>query len=90
MARSSRPTRSQRLKVIPLAQGRVLEVGIGTGLNLAHYNKARVQHITGLDIATQLGATDHRQRRAIFYRTRRIIAFQFHQQSIVGHTRQAL
>ncbi len=38
-----------RQRVVPLAHGRVLEVGIGTGLNLAHYDKARVQHITGLD-----------------------------------------
>jgi len=28
--------RRQRQKVVPLARGRVLEVGIGTGLNLAH------------------------------------------------------
>ena len=34
LACGTRPTRKQRLKVIPLAQGRVLEVGIGTGLNM--------------------------------------------------------
>ena len=40
-----------RQKVVPLAQGRVLEVGIGTGLNMRYYDKARVTHITGLDQA---------------------------------------
>ncbi len=39
----------QRHRVIPLAQGQVLEVGIGTGLNLAHYNRAKVTKVVGLD-----------------------------------------
>jgi ubiquinone/menaquinone biosynthesis C-methylase UbiE len=43
-----------RDRVVPLASGRVLEVGIGTGLNMRHYDKARVTHITGLDPALQL------------------------------------
>ena len=43
-----------RQLVVPLAQGRVLEVGIGTGLNMRHYDKSRVTHITGLDPALQM------------------------------------
>ena len=39
----------QREKVIPLATGRVLEVGIGSGLNLALYKPGKVKHIWGLD-----------------------------------------
>jgi ubiquinone/menaquinone biosynthesis C-methylase UbiE len=39
----------QRHRVIPLAQGQVLEVGIGTGLNLEHYNRAKVTKVVGLD-----------------------------------------
>jgi ubiquinone/menaquinone biosynthesis C-methylase UbiE len=46
----------QRRLVVPLAQGRVLEVGIGTGLNMRWYDKTRVTHITGLDPALQLHA----------------------------------
>ncbi|MBD3892538.1 class I SAM-dependent methyltransferase [Hydrogenophaga sp.] len=38
-----------RAQVVPLAHGRVLEVGIGTGLNLPHYDRSRVQRITGID-----------------------------------------
>lgn len=44
-----RPVRRQRQKVVPLAQGRVLEIGFGTGLNLEHYDKARITTIVGLD-----------------------------------------
>ncbi|WP_296447723.1 class I SAM-dependent methyltransferase [Rhodoferax sp. UBA5149] len=44
----------QRQLVVPLAQGRVLEVGIGTGLNMRYYNKTRVTKITALDPALEL------------------------------------
>ena len=43
-----------RQLVVPKAEGRVLEVGIGTGLNIRHYDKQRVTHITGLDPALQM------------------------------------
>jgi len=43
-----------RQLVVPQAEGRVLEVGIGTGLNLRYYDKSRVSHITGLDPSLQL------------------------------------
>lgn len=48
------PIRRQREKVVPLAAGRVLEVGIGTGLNAPHYDKSRVGKITGLDPALRM------------------------------------
>ena len=43
-----------RQRVVPQAVGRVLEVGIGTGLNMRHYNQQRVTHITGLDPALHM------------------------------------
>lgn len=49
-----KPVRRQRRKVVPLARGRVLEIGIGTGLNLPHYNRAKVESITGLDPGLQM------------------------------------
>jgi ubiquinone/menaquinone biosynthesis C-methylase UbiE len=49
-----KPVRRQRRKVVPLARGRVLEVGIGTGLNLEHYDKAQIDQVVGLDPAMQM------------------------------------
>ncbi len=46
--------RQQRGKLIPRARGRVLEIGIGTGLNLAHYDQARVTEVVGVDPAAQM------------------------------------
>lgn len=54
LACGSRLIRRQREKVVPRAQGRVLEVGIGTGLNLAHYDKAKVAKIVALDPALSM------------------------------------
>ena len=53
----------QREKVVPLATGKVLEIGIGSGLNLPYYRTDRVQHIWGLDPSRELwalAATDRR------------------------------
>ena len=43
------PVWYQRHKIVPLAKGCILEIGIGTGLNLEHYNKANIEKIVGLD-----------------------------------------
>lgn len=48
------PIRRQRAQLVPLAHGRVLEIGIGTGLNMPHYDKARVHKIVGVDPALRM------------------------------------
>ena len=50
----SKPVQRQRQKVVPLAEGRVLEVGIGSGLNLPYYDPARVERVIGLDPAEEM------------------------------------
>ncbi|MGB5949584.1 MAG: class I SAM-dependent methyltransferase [Parvibaculum sp.] len=45
----TKPIRYQRKKVVPLAEGTVLEIGIGTGFNLPYYDPARVKKVIGLD-----------------------------------------
>ena len=45
----TKPINRQREKVVPQASGTVLEIGIGTGLNLPHYDGSRVDKLYGLD-----------------------------------------
>ena len=53
---SAKQVRRQREKIVPLAEGRVLEVGIGSGLNLPLYTAGKVQHLWGLDPSKDLWA----------------------------------
>jgi SAM-dependent methyltransferase len=53
---SAPPMMKQRAKVVPSAQGRVLELGIGMGLNLALYDPDKVTSVTGVDPAAELRA----------------------------------
>ena len=39
----------QRAYLVPQACGRVLEIGIGTGRNLRHYDASRIETLLGLD-----------------------------------------
>ena len=51
---SMKPVMEQREKVVPLAEGQVLEVGIGTGLNLPYYDATKVERVIGLDPAEEM------------------------------------
>jgi len=53
---SSSPIMRQRAKVVPQAAGRVLELGVGLGLNLGFYDPAKVTGVTGVDPAAELRA----------------------------------
>jgi len=50
----SKPSMRQRRKLIPKAAGRVLEIGIGSGLNLAFYDPKRVKEVVGIDPSDEL------------------------------------
>lgn len=54
LACSVRPVQRQREKIVPRAHGQVLEVGIGTGLNLFYYDPIKVEKIWGLDPALEM------------------------------------
>jgi len=43
------PMTQQRAKVVPQAQGVILELGVGSGHNFRHYTTDRVKHIIGVD-----------------------------------------
>jgi len=48
------PAMKQRQKVVPLAVGDVLEIGIGSGLNIPYYDSDRVRHLWGLDPSPEM------------------------------------
>lgn len=49
LACGTKPIARQREKVIPQARGEVVEIGIGSGLNLPYYDGAKVSRVTGID-----------------------------------------
>ena len=51
---AAKPIMKQREKVVPLASGKVLELGMGGGLNLAFYDPAKVESVAGVDPSAEL------------------------------------
>lgn len=45
-----------RSQIVPLAHGRVLEIGIGSGLNLGFYDAQRVEVVVGVDPSAEMQA----------------------------------
>lgn len=54
LACRAKPNMRQRQKLLPLARGRVLEVGIGSGLNLPFYDPGNVTEVLGLDPSPEM------------------------------------
>lgn len=46
---STKPISKQRLKVVPRASGKVLEIGFGAGQNLPFYDEAKVEKLYALE-----------------------------------------
>jgi ubiquinone/menaquinone biosynthesis C-methylase UbiE len=49
VACGGKPVSKQRQKIVPQAQGRVLEIGMGSGLNIPFYNPDKVEMVWGLE-----------------------------------------
>jgi ubiquinone/menaquinone biosynthesis C-methylase UbiE len=49
-----KPNMRQREKVVPLARGEVLEIGMGSGLNLSFYDPGRVTKLWGLEPSEEM------------------------------------
>jgi len=49
-----KPNMRQREKIVPLAKGRVLEIGVGSGLNLPFYDASKIEHLWALDPSAEL------------------------------------
>ncbi|MDA8868116.1 class I SAM-dependent methyltransferase [Gammaproteobacteria bacterium] len=50
----SKPINYQRQKVVPLAKGKVLDIGIGSGLNIPFYNSDKTDKVIGIDPSHEL------------------------------------
>ena len=51
---SAKPNMRQREKVVPLASGEVLEIGVGSGLNFSFYDPSRVTKLWGLEPSAEM------------------------------------
>jgi SAM-dependent methyltransferase len=51
LACGANPISRQRQKIVPLAEGAVLELGFGAGLNLPHYDRSKVTRLFALEPA---------------------------------------
>ena len=49
LACSTKPARKQREKIVHLAEGDVLEIGFGSGLNLPYFDRGKIRRIFGLE-----------------------------------------
>ena len=49
MLGNPKPIREVRQRILPLAEGRVLEIGVGPGVNFVHYDPAKVNKVYALE-----------------------------------------
>jgi len=49
LACGTKPILKQREKIVPQAEGRILEIGMGSGINISYYNPEKVEKLWGLE-----------------------------------------
>ena len=49
-----KPFIKQRQKLVPMAKGKVLEVGIGSGLNMPYFDTSKIISVVGIDPSEEL------------------------------------
>jgi len=49
MLGNPKPIREVRQRILPLAEGRILEIGVGPGVNFVHYDPAKVSKVYALE-----------------------------------------
>lgn len=68
----SKDIADQRKKIIPHARGNVLEIGMGSGLNLPFYDPGKVKQIWGVEPSDGLWAITRKRTRGLAYNVTRI------------------
>lgn len=66
------PVEKQRAKVVPHAKGDVVEIGIGSGLNLPHYDPSRITSVIGIDPDEHIWTRGEGRRAAVDFPIKRI------------------
>ena len=64
---ASKPMMKQREKVIPYAEGKVLEIGCGSGTNFSYYDPDKVEHLYALEPSGGMLKKAHRAAGALGY-----------------------
>ena len=63
MLGNPKPIRDVRQRIVPLAQGRVLEIGVGSGVNFSHYDPEKVSKLYALEPNPGMVRLAEKQRR---------------------------
>jgi ubiquinone/menaquinone biosynthesis C-methylase UbiE len=63
MLGNPKPIREVRQRILPFAEGRILEIGVGPGVNFVHYDPAKVSKVYALESNSGMIRMAEQQRR---------------------------